>query len=42
MTIKKHHVLATFLLLVGLLYVFHMYSVHGTFKQALSGVGINR
>ena len=42
MTIKTHHVLGTALLFVGLLYVFHMYSNHGTFKQSLSGLGINR
>ena len=42
MTIKKHHVLGTLLLLVGLLYVFHMYSTHGTFKSGLAGLGINR
>jgi hypothetical protein len=42
MTIKKHHLAITVLILVGALYVFHMWNTHGTFKQTLSGIGINR
>jgi hypothetical protein len=42
MAIKKHHLFATVAILVGALYVFHMWNTHGTFKQTLSGIGINR
>lgn len=42
MAMKAKHILGTALLLVGALYVWHMYNQHGTFKSAMSGLGINR
>jgi hypothetical protein len=42
MKLKTHHVLGTLLVIIGALYVFHMWNTHGTFKGTLSGIGINR
>ncbi len=42
MKFKTHHLLIATLIIVGGLYIFHMWYTHGTFKQTLSGVGINR
>lgn len=39
---KKHHIAYTVVLVIGALYLFHMWSQHGTFKGTLSGLGINR
>lgn len=39
---KSKHWLIFALIGVGALYVLHMYSTHGTFKQSLAGLGINR
>jgi hypothetical protein len=41
-TIKKHHIAITVLIVVGAAYLWHMWNQHGTFKQTLSGIGINR
>ena len=39
---KKHHIAFTVAAIIGFVYVFHMWNAHGTFKSALSGLGINR
>lgn len=38
----KHKLAWTFAGVVGVLYLFHMWNNHGTGKQFLSGLGINR
>jgi hypothetical protein len=42
MAMKTVHYAFIGLAIVGLLYSYHMWSMHGTGKQALSGLGINR
>jgi hypothetical protein len=42
MAFKAHHIAWTVATLVGALYLFHMWSTHGTFKSTAAGLGINR
>lgn len=39
---KMTHIAIVLLTLVGLAYVYHMYSSHGTFNSFKSGLGITR
>lgn len=38
----KHKIAYTILVIVGALFLFHMWNSHGTGKQTLAGLGINR
>lgn len=42
MAMKTVHYVSTLLVIVGALYLWHMYAMHGTGKSTLSGLGINR
>lgn len=39
---KMQHWAIVTLTIVGLAYAYHMFASHGTFKQGLAGLGINR
>lgn len=39
---KTTHWVIVVLSLVGAMYVYHLYSAHGSFKSGLAGLGINR
>jgi hypothetical protein len=39
---KAKHWVITGFIVVGALYVWHMWSSHGSFKSAAAGLGINR
>lgn len=41
MAVKKFHIVTGALIIIGALYVWHMYNTHGTGKSALQGLGIN-
>ena len=36
------HWLIVALIIIGTLYVFHMWNTHGSFSQFKSGIGVNR
>lgn len=41
-SLKMTHIALVLLTLVGLVYVWHMYTTHGTFNSFKSGLGITR